>query len=70
MPMTARERKAALVAHGKRQRDIARKTGFGEPYVSEVLKGTRRSEPIERAIAEAIGRPVADVFPPRDDAAA
>jgi transcriptional regulator with XRE-family HTH domain len=69
MPMTARQRKAALVEHGKRQADIARATGFSEGYVSDVLKGNRRSPMIETAVAEAIQRPLEEVFPPRVDAA-
>lgn len=70
MNMTARQRKAALVEHGRSQADIARKTGFSEAYVSDVLKGYRRSVPIESAVAEAIGRPVDEVFPPREEVVA
>ena len=47
------------------QAEIARQIGVSRVYVHDVLHGRRRSDRIEAAIAEAIGRPVAEVFPPR-----
>lgn len=67
MAMTFRERKAALTERGIPQAAIARKVGFSEAYVHQVLKGERRSETIEALIAKAIERPLREVFPPRED---
>jgi lambda repressor-like predicted transcriptional regulator len=64
MPMTFRQRKAALAERGVPQAAIARKTGFSEPYVHQVLKGERRSEPIEQLVAQVIGIPRDEVFEP------
>lgn len=61
--MKPSEIKAALVAKGVRQADIARQTEYSGPYVHDVIVGNRRNERIETAIAEAIGRPVEEVFP-------
>lgn len=62
MALSKQERKAALVLKGIRQADIARATGFSGAYVNDVIAGNRRSDEIEAAIAEAIGRPVGEVF--------
>ena len=67
--MTAEERKAALKESGVSQAEIARRTGYKPPYVNEVLWGTRSNGRIRRAIARAIRRPLAEVFP-SDDATA
>ena len=61
--MTFAERKAALKAAGKTQQHIVRATGFSAVYVHECLKGTRENAVIRRAIARAIGRPLAEVYP-------
>jgi transcriptional regulator with XRE-family HTH domain len=60
--MTARDRKAELVRNGVTQAEIARRTGFSLGYVGDVIAGNRRSPKIQSAIAEAIGRPVREVF--------
>lgn len=70
LTMNATERKAALKAAGVTQADIARRVKKGRPYVNEVVHGTRRSPEIRRAIARAIGRPVAEVFADDQPAAA
>lgn len=67
MPMTRRERKAALVARGVSQAEIARAVPCSEAYVSDVIAGNRRSDRIEELVARAIGKPVEDVFPPREE---
>ena len=61
--MTAQERKDLLKAAGVTQADICRRTGFKPPYVHEVVKGTRANKDIQRAIARAVGKPLAEVFP-------
>lgn len=58
------ERKVALLRAGITQSQIARQLRTSLQYVNDVLYGRRRSPRIEAAIAEAIGRPVEDVFPP------
>ena len=63
MPLDPRQRKAALVLHGVSQADIARRAGVTPTHVSDVLHGRRRSPRVERAIAEALGRAVEDLFP-------
>lgn len=68
--MTPREIKAALVERGVRQADIARATKYSGAYVNDVIAGKRRCAPIEQAIAEAIGKPVGDVFPVAQPASA
>jgi lambda repressor-like predicted transcriptional regulator len=70
VPMKPNEIKAALVLAGVRQVTIARATGFSGAYVADVITGNRRSEKIERAIAEAIGKRVPQVFAPRQNQAA
>lgn len=61
--MTGREIKAALVERGVKQVEIARKTGHGPSFVNDVITRKRRSPAIEKAIAEAIGKPLKKVFP-------
>ena len=64
MPMTAADRKAEMVRRGVRQADIARALGVSPSHVAQVIAGVRRSPNVEPAVAEAIGLPVDDVFPP------
>lgn len=66
MPMTGLDRKAELIRNSKRQSDIARALGVSSTAVSDVVSGRSRSARIEQAVAEAIGRPVEDVFPQRE----
>ncbi len=61
--MTGQEIKAALVAKGIKQTEIARRVGHSQPFVNDVITRKRRSPAIERAIAEAIGKPLKKVFP-------
>ncbi len=42
---------------------IARQTGYSRPLVSLVIRRLRRNPIIEKAIARAIRKPVAEVFP-------
>lgn len=66
MTLTPNERKAELVRLGLTQAGIARDHGVKRAHLHLVLMGVRRSERIEQAIADAIGRPVDEVFPARD----
>lgn len=70
--MTPLDRKIALMRAGVTAADIASELGVTRQFVSEVVRGTRRSDGdrVEAAIAAAIGKPVADVFAPRDAKAA
>ena len=68
--MTPDEIKAALKSAGLSQLAIARRTGYSPPYVYEVIQGTRDNRAIKRAVARAIGRPIAEVFPARGAEAA
>lgn len=70
MTMTSQDRKAELVRRGVRQAEIARRLGLSKPFVSDVIAGFRRSARVETAVAEALDMDPADVFPPRQSAAA
>jgi lambda repressor-like predicted transcriptional regulator len=61
--MTALQRKAALVLKQKKMAVIATETGTSRSHVCQVVSGIRRSARIERAVADAIGKPVQRVFP-------
>jgi lambda repressor-like predicted transcriptional regulator len=70
MPMSALDRKVALLRAGRSMADIARSV---EPkvttsHVSQVLRGLRRSPRIEAAIAAAIDKAPDEVFPPAPSA--
>lgn len=62
--MLPAERKAELVRAGHTMAEIAQHLGVSISHVSQVVRGIRRSRTTEKAIADAIGREVADVFPP------
>ena len=63
MALGPRQRKAALALKGVKQADIARLLGVAPTHVSDVIYGRRRSVRVERAIAEALGRQVEELFP-------
>lgn len=69
MPMPPLERKVALMRAGITQSEIARRVGVSNSHVGDVLHGHRRSAQVEAAIADAIGKPVADVFEPAPEKA-
>ena len=60
------DRKAELVRKGVTLTAIAEAATprCSVPHVSQVIAGIHRSARIEQAIAEVIGLPVEDVFPP------
>jgi transcriptional regulator with XRE-family HTH domain len=64
MPLSPLERKSKLILGQILQRDIAEKLGLSEIQVSAVVRGERRSARVEQAVADAIGMPVEEVFPP------
>ena len=68
MPMTPFDRKVELLRANVSQAEIGRRAGYGRAYVHEVVSGDRRNAKIEQAVAAAIGRPLADVFPPPESA--
>jgi hypothetical protein len=61
MALNRFERKA-LLPYGQVTR-IARRLRRSVPHVSMVLNDRRRDARVERALAEAMGRPVHEVFP-------
>jgi transcriptional regulator with XRE-family HTH domain len=62
MPMTPIEIKVELLRKGLTLAGIARDLNVSGAHVSQVVSGKRRSQVVERAVAEAIGKPVARVF--------
>lgn len=49
---------------------IAKDKGTKQPNVSAVISGRQKTPRIRAAIAEAIGKPVDEVFPPETEEAA
>ena len=47
-------------------KELAKKLGVTSPTVSQVIHGKRPNARIRQAIADAIGRPVAEVFPDQE----
>jgi lambda repressor-like predicted transcriptional regulator len=58
-----REIKAALALAGIYQTDIARKVGVHPVHVNDVIYGRRPTPRIRAAIAEAINKPVSEIWP-------
>lgn len=65
--MTTNEIRAALILLGIPQRYVAAKTGFSSKLVTAVIYRRRRNLAVRHAIAEAIGRPYDEVWPPAAD---
>lgn len=56
--------KRAIFDSGRKQREIAAAAGLREDHFSRIVNGRVNPTDTERAaIASALGRPVADVFP-------
>lgn len=55
--------KLAIVASGRTQREIALEVGVDEPLMSRIAGGLLCDEQTQAAIAKAIGRTVAELFP-------
>lgn len=60
--MDALEIKRALAGRGVTQTAIAESVGKSKQLVGDVIRRHRRNADIERAVAEAIGKPVKRVF--------
>lgn len=56
--------KMLLLLMGVKQVDIARKIGVTPPYVNYVIMGKRPTKRVRIAIAEAVHRPVDELWPP------
>lgn len=67
--MKPNEIKAALVLRGITAVSIAKSLGLARSNVTATISGKRRTPRIRQAIAAAIGRPVAEVFPDHKEAA-
>ena len=63
MAMTPVERKVELMKRGVTMASIAKKLGVHFSHVGHVVNDRRRSPEVEKAIAEAIGKPLKKVFP-------
>lgn len=59
------EIKIELLRAGVSQSDIARQRKVNPTTVHRVIEGNSVSDPIQKAIAKAIGKPVEEVFPKR-----
>lgn len=68
--MKASDIRAELVRRNITVTSIAKKTGVSTPAVSQVIYSVRGTHRIRQAIAEAIGRPVSEVFPENNQEAA
>jgi transcriptional regulator with XRE-family HTH domain len=62
--MTPKEIKIALIERDVTMQSIADRMEVDGSHVSQIISGKRRSVRVEKAIANAIGRPVAEVFAP------
>lgn len=61
--MEPNERRAELMRRGIQVKSIALELGIAAPSVSQVITGTKRTRYVQQAIANAIGKPVEEVFP-------
>ena len=61
--MNKAEIKRELKIAGVKQKEIALKCGVTPQFVNQVVSGKRSTMSVLAAIATAIGRPVAEVFP-------
>jgi len=65
--MKPHEIRAALVLAQKKIKPIADALGVKPPQVHQVINGQRPNPRIRAAIAAAIGRPVDEIWPPREE---
>lgn len=70
MPIEPIDRKIELIRAGVSMAEIGRTLGVTKEHVSMVVGGKRRSPRVETAVADAIGKPVEDVFPPSGEVVA
>lgn len=62
--------KLAVVASGRRQKDIAAQIGMDEAGFSRIVNGLHTSEATRERIAQALGRTPADLWPDANTEAA
>jgi transcriptional regulator with XRE-family HTH domain len=60
--------KALLILHGVKQMDLVEKFGVSQPYISQIVKGSRKpvkkqGRLVRQAIAEALGMKVEELWP-------
>jgi len=63
--MTPNEIRAALILNEVKVIDIAKSLCLKHSNVSVVISGGKSTPRVRQAIADAIGRPVNEVFPPQ-----
>jgi len=56
--------RAELIRRNITGAEIAQKAGCSKQYVSAIIHRSRTNSAIELMIAEAIGKPIDEVFPP------
>jgi Ner family transcriptional regulator len=61
--MTPYRLKQKLKKHGISQFDIARQLGLTRQAVNHVVLGRRKSQRVRKAIAEALGLQISDIWP-------
>ena len=62
--MHAREIKSQLVLKGRTMAEFARQFDLSLTQIRRIVASEQVNEPVQRAIAKAIGRSVSDVFEP------
>ncbi len=67
--MTEKNIKILMIRKDVRAVDIARKEGVHPSLITNIIKGRKKSERIQRAIANAVDKPVEKLFPPKKKAA-
>jgi lambda repressor-like predicted transcriptional regulator len=61
--MKANDIRAELVRNNITIKSIAQGLGIAHPGVSQVISGLRKTKRIRQAIADAIGKPVTELWP-------
>jgi lambda repressor-like predicted transcriptional regulator len=62
-PWPPQEIRAALMLRGVKQKDIAKEVGVDASMISLVIKCERVSRRVRKAIAQALGREVVEIWP-------
>lgn len=57
------EIKILMIRAGITQADIGRKLGLSRAFINQVVLGHRPTKQVKQAIAEAVGKPVEDLWP-------
>jgi len=61
--MTPNEIRAELIRRNITVTSIAKQLGLKQPNVSAVIRGGRRTPKVRKAIADAIGKSVSEIWP-------